>query len=191
MMKYILFIGLSLFFVSCTTIYDTDDFVFINAAENRLDCETYCETVIDVCTNENAQYTTNVQCTQLCSHMNVGTEEDTSGNTLGCRDNFSFEAAELPQANCVAAGPGGNGICGSNCESFCQLQNAICIDANQQFSSEEACLSACASLDNTIPYTSTVLSGNSLSCRISHLTLASRAPDTHCSHIALDSPVCN
>ena len=177
----------------CSQIYDTSEFK-VNAPQDSdptVDCRDYCQTVLDVCVDNHAQYTTTAQCQQICAHMNAGNEADTSGNTLSCRDHFALEAIEAVALHCPSAGPGGNGVCGTNCESFCQLQSQICTGANQQFNSVSACLNVCAGFDDSLSYNSTVLSGNSLACRISHLSLASGAPDTHCTHIAPDSPVCN
>ena len=188
------FVSVVLSVQACSQIYDTGEFEVVvdsDSSGETVTCDEYCQTVLDVCLDDNAQYTTLSQCQQICAHMNVGNVEDTAGNTLSCRDHFALEAIEATSVHCRSAGPGGNGVCGTNCESFCQLQNEVCIGANQQFSSVAACMSVCAGFDNTIPYSSSVLGGNSLSCRISHLSLASGAPDTHCPHIAADSPVCN
>lgn len=189
MMLIPLFLSVS----GCSYKYDTSEFTVDTSEDSDLQvtCDEYCRTVLDVCIDTQAQYTTIAQCQQICAHMNVGDEADTTGNTLGCRDHFALESIESAALHCPSAGPGGNGVCGTNCESFCQLQNEICTGANQQFSSVAACQNICAGFNDTVSYNSTVLSGNTLACRISHLSLASGAPDTHCAHIAPDSPVCN
>ncbi|MBN2529468.1 MAG: hypothetical protein JXR76_23980 [Deltaproteobacteria bacterium] len=194
-MNRLLTLGVIIMVAGCTRIYDTDEFKFQpsedTASDGATTCQTYCETVMDVCVAENAQFATAAQCMQICAYMIAGDTTDISGNSLACRDHFALEAIESAGTHCRSAGPGGNGVCGGNCESFCQLQNEICTGANVQFNSVEACLSACATIDDSVPYNNTIVSGNSLSCRLSHLSLASGSPDVHCSHLALDSPVCN
>lgn len=184
-------VGILVGIVGCTQINDTDAFSFPAPEDEGLTCANYCDSVLEVCVDENAQYTTTAQCLQICAHMDLGTTDDTNINTLGCRNRFAIEAIEAPGIHCTSAGPGGNGVCGSNCESFCHGQNSVCVGANQQYNTIAGCMNACATLDDSVSYTHTVLSGNTLACRLSHLSLAAGVPNTHCPHLALDSPVCN
>lgn len=153
-------------------------------------CGEYCSDIGSLCVDGSAQYATATQCEEICRHMSQGNVSDTTGNTLECRFHHTQEAHE-DQSFCAFAGPGGSGVCGSNCESFCQLQSEICVGSNQQYDSVEACMAICAAFNDDVVYNSTILGGDSLACRISHLALATGSPAIHCSHVAPVSPVCN
>ena len=51
-----------------------------------------------------------------------------------------------PSVNCPRAGPGGDGTCGTNCESYCYLFNAAC---SQLYKPLPNCLEACNVLKDT------------------------------------------
>jgi hypothetical protein len=153
-------------------------------------CEAYCSAVEAACTGANVQYGSHETCLAVCAAMPPGTEGEAAGNTLACRQTHVGFAATSPDVHCVHAGPGGGMTCGGSCEDFCQLAEAFCTGADQQFDSTEACISACGSWPDDVTYSSTVASGNSLSCRLTHLANAATNPGTHCPHIADDSAIC-
>lgn len=84
-----------------------------------LSCAAYCATIGANCAGADAQYGNNDTCLATCAAFPPGTLADVSGNTLGCRNYHAGAAAQDASTHCVHAGPGGDGICGGNCESFC------------------------------------------------------------------------
>lgn len=93
-------------------------------------CDSYCNLVMTACTDSNAQYSTRDVCMGVCGKLPAGTPQDVLQNTVGCRANQARLAAQVggaeATANCLAAGPGGNDVCGSNCNGYCQLLLNAC-----------------------------------------------------------------
>ena len=89
-------------------------------------CEQYCAAVMTGCTAGDTQYTDLDACLSECPYFPEGGEGDTSGNTLHCRLNYALKAPSEPVTYCAWAGPGGDGMCGSNCEGFCTLMTGAC-----------------------------------------------------------------
>ena len=58
------------------------------------------------------------------------------------------------------------------------------------FADEATCKTECAAFKDTVAYNATGSSGDSLACRLYHLTVASTTPDPHCMHITKASPTC-
>lgn len=177
------------------------------------DCPTYCAAIQANCTDANAQYADATACMTTCAAFAPGALVDTSGNTLGCR---TFYAGTLsmtdPVVNCPHAGPAGDiisdnpGFCsgGNTCTSFCAIEIQGCgsleaplpgdpVDSRglplYQYRNMASCVSACAGLDKTHPYSTTSV-GDSLACRLNEAVRAtvSVAPDatTHCSSTLLN-----
>jgi hypothetical protein len=162
-----------------------------------LSCEAYCADVIEHCQDGQAQYGDMGWCQAVCAHLPVGTLGDTSGNTLGCRAYHAGVPAQMdPQTHCPHAGPLGAFVCGEDCESFCLIAVATC--GNQPtppYEGQEHCLKECSLFVGTdmVPYNTTVTSGNSLACRMYHLTVAASGADNaqvHCPHVAAISDPC-
>lgn len=152
-----------------------------------LDCKSYCTTITGNCTAANAQYATIQQCQSTCAGLELGAETDRDGDTLGCRVYHADAAASDPDMHCSHAGPGGNGQCGANCDGFCGLAAYACPGT---FADDAACRSACADYDDSEPYDAGDKVGDSLACRLYHLTVATEDPDAHCPHILPDSGPC-
>jgi hypothetical protein len=95
-----------------------------------------------------------------------------------------------PGDYCFGAGPGGAGICGSDCEGYCTMMTQKCT----QFANLSQCLTACAVVPDlsrppmNLRYDSSQDSGNSLQCRLFHVTAASIDPGGHCVHAAGQTP---
>jgi hypothetical protein len=155
---------------------------------DTLTCAEYCDTIATNCTGTVQQYTDEATCLAACAAFPVGAEADTSGNTLGCRTYHAGAAAAGPDVHCVHAGPGGAGACGSNCDGFCAIALDSCPDA---YASAGECATDCATFTDTEPYNVADTSGDSLACRLYHLTAATTTPDPHCGHIESVSPTCN
>lgn len=154
------------------------------------ECDDYCALVIEHCSGTgHTQYGDLDTCLATCASMPLGDPAVHTGHTIACRT-FAAATAERDADLCTQAGPGGDGTCGGNCESFCAIADEICTGANQVFDSVAACMTACAAFDATVVYELEQQSGDTLACRIYHLTAASNDPDFHCPHIAPVSSLC-
>lgn len=153
-------------------------------------CSDYCRLVMRNCTGANLQYSAIDNCEATCATMDVGDQDDTTGNTIECRT-FWAAIAEGDKTACGKAGPGGAGQCGTDCESFCAATLSICADElTQPYGSQAECVSACAGFATAPAYTANVIDGDSLACRIYHMTAASTDPDIHCPHTGVQSATC-
>jgi len=152
------------------------------ALSTELTCSSYCALVQANCnTDTTRQYKSDISCMNSCAAFRLGTNKDSSGNTLGCRAHYAALAATNTTANCPAAGPAGIGTCGSNCDGYCSLMTTLC---GSVYEDETVCHNACVlmtGVDNA-----TYLSGGSgdnLQCRIYHATFAAEGfPTVHCPH---------
>ena len=150
-------------------------------------CEGYCATITANCTGQFMQYGSPEMCLATCAAFAPGTPGDTSGNTLACRTYHAGAAADADDTHCTHAGPGGDMACGSNCEGFCAIAGAVCPDA---WPDAAACNTACLNFDGAEKSDAGDVSGDTLACRLYHLTAAAINPVPHCSHIKGDSPTC-
>lgn len=175
-------LSLSLTLAGCFTPEDDSD---------APSCPEYCELIQDHCQGDIAQYPGTAVCEATCSFMDRGAAEDELGNTVGCRIHHSLLASESPDPHCFHAGPGGDGTCGGNCESFCSLAMSVCTGGNAQYASAEACISACNSFASEPPFSTALEDADTFACRLEHVSLAALDPSVHCPHIAVDSPVCS
>lgn len=160
--------------------------------DSDLSCDSYCTSIMANCSGTNQQFGSMEQCMSSCSHYPVGKAEDTTGNTLGCRTYHAGSPAKnVPAEHCIHAGPGGAGPCGSNCEGFCTLVLGSCTGANAQYGGDmNTCMAACSGFAVMPLYSTSQTSGNTLSCRLYHASVASEMPDTHCAHTAVTSAPC-
>ena len=157
----------------------------------ELSCSSYCTAITANCTGANGQYAGANECMSTCAQFPVGDADDMAGNTLGCRTYHAGAAASGPDVHCRHAGPGGDNVCGANCEGFCKLVLGACTGANQQYGGDMgACMTACGGFAPTPPYSSNETSGDTFACRLYHATAASRDPATHCGHTAAVSGPC-
>jgi hypothetical protein len=156
-------------------------------------CADYCTTIAANCTAANLMYASTAECMATCTKFTPGTVGQTSGNTLGCRLYHAGNAAgSVANANthCRHGGPGGDGLCGSNCEGFCTIVQGSCsTQANPPYADMGACMTACGGYSMTTPYVANATGGN-FACRLYHATAAANAPGTHCSHTASTSATC-
>lgn len=178
------------------------------------DCNSYCHLEMAECTGMNATYESLAQCKAVCAALPQGTVEDTTENTLGCRKYHSYNALVDPDGHCSHTGPGGDGHCGSsvqptdgvtgNCESYCILLEHACnartpglgtadtFEANHE--SLAACQEACGNVTGAKPnshYSIDPLpAGDTLQCRLLHVSRALTKPVAECS-AALGGAPCN
>ena len=127
-------------------------------------------------------------CLAVCAVLEPGRRGDMRGNTVQCRLGRAELAATTgePGDYCSSAGPGGAGICGADCEGFCSVMSAKC----NQMGSFEQCLGACDEVPDlsgpppNSTYDTSQQSGDSLQCRLFHVSAASLDPVGHCVHAA-------
>jgi hypothetical protein len=155
-------------------------------------CQAYCASIMANCTSTtdpdsglpvgNQQYTTMMNCLNACKAIPVGSSSDTSSNTLGCRTYHAGLAKTDPVTHCPHAGPGGAGVCGGNCDGFCQVAMMYCTAANQAavYSSLQDCKTKCAAFPDTTTFNIGVQDGSSVACLLYHVQEASSDPPDHC-----------
>jgi len=160
------------------------------------DCTAYCTNITGSCTGAFIQYTNMAHCMAMCGAWPVGTDNDTSGNTLGCRAYHSGAVASLGTDHCHHAGPSGSDlktnapICGTQCEAYCSimLHKPGCNDTLRAFNSMAECVNACPLFESNMTKYYDNANGNNLQCRIYHAKVAfsggQSTLDTHCQHAA-------
>jgi hypothetical protein len=151
-------------------------------------CGRYCDTVLAACTGDFAVYLDRPTCTAACAHFEPGVDGETAGNTIGCRLTQAQAAETGDKALlCPRAGPGGAGICSTNCLGFCTVFQGACPDEFNQLGGDiGSCVETC---DEEIPTLGDAFdirqrTGDTLQCRLYHVSLASQTPQPHCSHAA-------
>jgi hypothetical protein len=154
-----------------------------------LSCASYCTTIQAACGTDIQQYSDDNDCMNSCKALPLGTESDTMGDTLGCRYAYAKKAATsatMAAEYCTTAGPGGDGVCGDNCDGFCDIAMMYCTAANgaSVYTTRTACLAACAthgtdmSLDTGTGDRTDM--GNEVACLLYHAQMASSSPIDHC-----------
>jgi len=87
------------------------------------------------------------------------------------------------------AGPGGDGTCGQNCEAYCLLLRTHCSARfDGTFDGLAACTAACQQIPDAGGYTTAMSQGDSIQCRLWHVSAAAVDPSMHCGHAAGDLP---
>ncbi len=152
------------------------------AATAQLSCEGYCDVAMANCTDAFALYASRDSCLATCTKLDLGTQGDMTGNTVACRLRNAELAGQTGEKSdyCVNAGPGGNAVCGTDCEAFCKLMKATCTD---EFTTDMECMTECATVPDKGNYNIAVPLENSIECRLYHLSSAT-IDITHCPHAA-------
>ena len=158
-------------------------------------CLDYCNIIQTSCTDTSAQYASQQACLAVCEQLPAGLAGATSGNSVQCRIGRAQLAATTGEgANyCFSAGPGGGGVCGTDCEGYCTLMTAKC---QTQIGTLSQCRASCSIVpDLSLPptnkhYDATQQAGDSLQCRLFHVTASTLDPVMHCGHAAGQAP-CN
>jgi hypothetical protein len=151
-------------------------------------CERYCDTIAAACTGANEQYASPMACRAVCALLDAGEPGDLSGNTVECRLARALLARGTgePAFYCHSAGPGGAGVCGTDCEGFCTIMAEQCT----QMGTFQQCLPLCSAVpnltdeDESITYATSIMDGDSVQCRLYHVTAATLDATMHCSHAA-------
>jgi hypothetical protein len=157
------------------------------AADEAPTCKQYCDIEMAACAGEFAQYQSPQQCLDVCAALDPGTNEDETGNSVGCRRYHSFNASTGPATHCSHSGPTGDGHCGDhgkvedghtgNCESYCKLVATACPDEfDNALGTAEKCMETCVTLAEAEPdsHYSLASAENStgLGCRVLHTVQA-------------------
>jgi hypothetical protein len=156
-------------------------------------CKEYCDNVLTNCTVENEIYKSADACHNICALLPEGMlKEAGKGNTVACRNEQATNAGTVePGSSCPLAGPGGGGICGSDCDNYCTLYSEVCAD----FGPWARCKDACAAMNRSGHYSSQGdYGGDTLDCRLVHLSVATTGDKIdHCKHagIAPTTPCVN
>jgi hypothetical protein len=153
-------------------------------------CGAYCDAVLGNCWGSDAVYASRELCLGVCATLSPGDSQATSGNNLMCRLHAAELAIAEPAYYCPIAGPGGNGVCGDNCEGLCGLVSRVC----GAFADTTGCLEQCAQLDDLGTFSADPSRGQGrgphVQCRLYHAVVAVLEPDRHCSH-ALGAAPCD
>ncbi len=154
-----------------------------------LSCDTYCATIMEAC-DGNIQYPDEASCQAACATFQEGEYSDPDAS-LGCHQYHADAALADPGVHCGHAGPTGDDTCGTPCENFCQIAPGVCPDV---FANEATCVKVCDSFEVGEFSVSPPATGDTLGCRMYHLTVAAQSESNaaiHCEHIAADSSQCN
>jgi hypothetical protein len=175
---------------ACERVLSIDEATIDPALDQTEDsCNRYCDLVMTNCQGQDAVYSSRDGCLTLCANMPAGERGATFGNSVQCRMHAAELAPAEPAFYCPGAGPGGNGVCGDNCESFCQLVGLVCSGENAGYADDDACWSDCTALPDLGTFTiDPAPRGAMVQCRLYHLTNATLEPDRHCSHALGGSP---
>ncbi|WP_437275628.1 hypothetical protein WME90_30825 [Sorangium sp. So ce375] len=153
----------------------------------EVSCSTYCTAIMANCSGDGAQYSNQASCEAFCANLPEGTAGDTTGNSLACRAYHADAAKTDAPTHCIHAGPSGGDVCGTAIETFCEVAPAACPEV---YADKAACDAEAAGFDNAAPYTGPGSMGDTLACRLYHLTEAAALAVAHCPHIGESSPVC-
>lgn len=152
------------------------------AIETTQQCVDYCDDVMAGCQAAHAVYTTRAACIGVCNALEPGDEDEPAGNTVACRHRQANLAAsqDAPEEFCPAAGPAGGEACGDDCEAYCRLLEAAC---PEEYEGVLDCESACGGLTDGGPFnTNDYYTGDTLDCRLIHVSVSFVDPANHCSH---------
>lgn len=166
----------------CQSIAGIEDRTYQPASQLCID---YCNAVQKNCTGDNAVYGKDT-CPGICKNLPPGDPtEPSNANTVACRLRFAKAAASAPSEQCAAAGPGGDGTCGSPCDAYCMLFEKICPSA---YNIVPDCQANCAALASHKGFSAVSdHSGDTVECRLVHLGAATLDPATHCPHAEFQS----
>jgi hypothetical protein len=181
----------ALVLAGCSGILGIEDHVYLGAdAGNAGDgsdgaasqlCQEYCDVVLKNCVGQYAVYTGMETCLGVCSKLPPGDRlEPLDDNSVACRKRQADQAETEPQFFCPLAGPGGGGKCGSNCDGWCTLIKAACPD---NLAAVPDCVQACSALKDVGTFDVVANhEGDTLQCRLVHVSTATVDPTTHCPH---------
>jgi hypothetical protein len=169
------------------------------------ECVDYCEKAKTTCHTAldgtdvpgGVLYLTDEACLATCQQLLNADPKSISCRVQQLR---SVSTGEDPDRYCANAGPGGNGVCGSNCQNYCQLFKGVCREQFEKYAPTSegddgiaTCVSKCAGLTDTGYFDTTKSAtgnyfGDTLQCRLVHTcssivdSTLSIANSPHCQH---------
>ena len=154
-------------------------------------CDAYCGLVTQNCTGDNALDFGDATCKDACMTWTPGTQDDTTGDTIGCRIYHAGVAGtdeDAAKIHCPHASPDGGGVCvdakPTVCDAYCAMQEKNCTDENAIDFGDKSCADACGSWAEGAPGDA---SGNTAHCRLYHASdPAANDPAVHCPHASPD-----
>ncbi|WP_234023188.1 hypothetical protein [Sorangium cellulosum] len=183
MTRWLSLVCLPLSWLGCEVIAGIEDRTFTDPVSEQ--CASYCATVMESCTAEHQVYSTIETCQGVCALLDPGDPLEPVGNTVACRAHQASLAASTRElaVHCPRSGPGGDGFCGSNCESYCTLYAGAC---SPEVPTHEDCIARCAGLKDAQMFDVVVNhDGDTLQCRLVHVSSATVEPTEHCPHARL------
>jgi len=150
-------------------------------------CDQYCQIVMQACVGDNAVYVNADVCLAVCATLAPGDSVEAEGNSVACRAAHARLAYDEPDTQCRAAGPGGDGRCGSDCEAYCALYPQICPAEASAQGSKRDCLQSCQALVDQSRFNVVAdHGGDTVECRLVHVSAAALEPAVHCAHAQLE-----
>jgi hypothetical protein len=150
-------------------------------------CEDFCDEVGTICTGALEVFHSKEVCVAVCKKLPAGDPKAPKGNTLACRAKQAENAkvaGEGYEAYCAAMGPGGGDVCGSNCGGYCDLYSKVCPK-----DALDDCQDKCKGLlDNGTLDAEKNHDGDTLECRLVHVSNAALDPAVHCGHARIAHP---
>jgi hypothetical protein len=173
--------------LGCAQIFGIDEACVVDDAcgVDTL-CTEYCARIRVKCVDTPQYDFQKAECESLCPHFPRAAEAATDdANTFECR---LARATSLTgeTRDCYAAGRGGQDDCGSNCEAYCSLMQALCPASFADFAPSDAsaeadqaaCLAECGRLEDLRVYDPSPAGENEIEgkstvqCRLWHLGAA-------------------
>lgn len=177
---------------ACQAIAGIEDRTLAAEAEDPASpqCEDYCDTVMTNCVGNNAVYATPQHCLKACKYFEPGDPIEAAGdNSVACRTRQAAGAKLEPDTSCRAAGPGGDGVCGTDCEGYCTLFAAACSDLDPYEGDIDSCLQDCSGLPDQPSFNlARDHDLDTIECRLVHVTNSTLDPVTHCKHATIAAP---
>lgn len=170
---------------SCQQLVGIEDRPFQSGSQASALCREYCEVALRACVGQFAVYSSTATCEATCALLPEGDVLEPTGNTVACRKREAelAEATGEAAVHCPRSGPGGAGTCGDDCESYCALLEQACPSA---FALTSDCVQQCRGLKDTGAFDVIVdHDGDTLQCRLVHVSSAAVNPAEHCPHAQL------
>lgn len=174
--------------MGCNGILGIDDRTLVEDTTG-LSCQNYCDAIQAACTDAFKEYETPEACLATCAKLELGTADDTSGNTVGCRMRnvqLAKDTGELGDY-CPISGPVGGGTCGTRCDNFCALYVPSCTGFAES-ADAATCPAFCQNSPDNPDWDPGIAEQKdhdaSIQCRIWHLANAFLDPTLHCNHAA-------
>lgn len=144
-------------------------------------CEDYCDIMIESC---DGAYAGPENCLDSCAMIPRATD-DTDQNSLECRFKYAGLAETSgDDADCDRASFGGGGVCGTVCETYCNLVEDHCQGEFALYPDRTSCESVCELMNTEGRFDDWQGQVDSVQCRIWHAgPPANLQPSTHCKHV--------